>query len=92
MIISVVFQTIYLFMAESVAEITEVFNIYCSITATVLKTMNFLVRFRKIMALKETVRSVCKDEGLDDTSKEFLKDANRGYNSYRSLLALGWFK
>lgn len=79
-------------MAESLAEVSELFSTYCTFSATLLKTLNFLYKFHKIVALKDSILKICKDEGFDENSKEFVKDIKRGLFGYKTLLTLGMIK
>lgn len=79
-------------MSENLTEVSEIFTTYCTFSATLLKSTNFLIKFKKIMALKESIHKICVDEEIDHKSEEFVKEIKLGYYGYRTLLSLGWLK
>lgn len=79
-------------MSDNVMEMAGIFNTYCTVCATLMKTMNFLVKFKKIVTMQEFAKEICEEEGFDVKSKEFETDLRRGHKVYMFTFLLGGFK
>lgn len=91
-ILSVIIQTINLFASQNVKTLSNLFNIYCSYWALILKTINFIYRFREISALKDSLHQLIITGEFDENADNFVKKVKQGYMAYRSLLFSGMIR
>lgn len=83
---------IYLFTSDDVQEVSKLFNVHCTYWAMLFKSLNFVYKLKKIIALKRSLHELIRSSKCDENSEDFVKNVRFGYICYRTFLSFGWSK
>ena len=79
-----------MFSSNDVEEISKLFNSYCTYVAMFLKSLNFMFRFKNIIALRKTLNDIIESCHLDGNDPRFLHYIKRGLTCYKAELFAAW--